>query len=102
MKTITKITRIENEKKNTMKKVAITNMIATTKKKLTVRIENEIEKTKFEQITNVKLLKKIKRITKKCKNKTIKLKQLFNENLMLFLTSSIDKKNLKKQNKLKQ
>ena len=66
MKTTTKIIRIENEKKNTMKKIVTANMI-TTKKKLTVRIEIEIEKTRFRQITDVELLKKIKKVIKKQK-----------------------------------
>ena len=75
MKTTTKITRIENEKKNTIKKITTANMIATKKKKkLTVRIENEIEKTKLRQITNVELLKRIKKATKKNKSETMKLR----------------------------
>ena len=70
MKTTTKITRIENEKKNTIKKESTANMIATKKKKkLTLRIENEIEKTGLRQITDVKLLKKIKKVIKKAKVK---------------------------------
>ena len=45
-------------------------MIATKKKKkLTLRIENKIEKTKLRQITDVKLLKKIKKTTEKAKMK---------------------------------
>ena len=39
-----------------------------------MRIENEIEKKRFRQIINIKLLKKIKRITKKSKSETMKLK----------------------------
>ena len=39
-----------------------------------MRIENKIEKKKFRQIINVELLKKIKKITKKSKNETMKLK----------------------------
>ena len=75
MKTTTRITKIENEKKNTVKKAATANMITTKKKKkLTVRIENKIEKKRFRQITNIKLLKRIKRITEKSKNETMKLK----------------------------
>ena len=75
MKTTTKITRIENEKKNTVKKAATANMMTTKKKKeLTVRIENEIEKKRFQQITDVKLLKRIKKVIKKSKNETMKLK----------------------------
>ena len=59
MKTTTKITRIENEKKNTVKKAATANMMTTRKKKkLTVRIENEVEKKRLRQITDIKLLKK--------------------------------------------
>ena len=75
MKTTTKITRTENEKKNTVKKAATANMMTTKKKKeLTVRIENEIEKKRFQQITDVKLLKRIKKVIKKSKNETMKLK----------------------------
>ena len=75
MKTTTKITKIENKKKNTIKKATTANMMTTKKKKeLTVRIKNEIEKKKFRQITNIKLLKRIKRATKKSKSETMKLK----------------------------
>ena len=39
------MTKIENEKKNAMKKMITTNIITTKKKKkLTMKIENEIEK----------------------------------------------------------
>ena len=49
MKTTIKITRTENEKENIVKKTATANMMTTKKKKeLTVQIENEIEKKKFE------------------------------------------------------
>ena len=44
------------------------------KKELTVRIENEIEKKRLRQITDIELLKRIKRITKKSKNETMKLR----------------------------
>ena len=75
MKTTTKITRTENEKKNTVKKAATANMMTTKKKKeLTVRIENEIEKKRFRQITDIELLKRIKRITEKSKSETMKLR----------------------------
>ena len=75
MKTTTKITRTENEKKNTVKKAATANMMTTKKKKeLTVRIENEVEKKKFRQITDIELLKKIKKITEKSKSETMRLK----------------------------
>ena len=40
-----------------------------TTKKLTVRIENEVEKTRFRQIINIELLKKIKKTTKKARIK---------------------------------
>ena len=75
MKTTRKITRTENEKKNTVKKATTVNMMTTKKKKeLTVRIKNEIEKKRFRQITNIKLLKRIKRTTEKSKSETIKLR----------------------------
>ena len=75
MKTTTKMTRIENEKKNTVKKAATANMMTTKiKKELTVQIENEIKKKRFRQITNIKLLKKIKSATEKSKNETMKLR----------------------------
>ena len=69
------MTRIENEKKNAIKKMITTNMTATEKeKKLTMKIENEIEKKELRNITNVELLKKIKRIIEKSKSETMKLK----------------------------
>ena len=68
------MTRIENEKKNAMKKMITTNMTATKKKKLTMKIENEVEKKELRNITNVELLKKIKRIIEKSKSETMKLK----------------------------
>ena len=75
MKTTTKITKIENEEKNTVKKTATANMMTTKKKKkLTIRIENEIEKKRLRQITNIELLKRIKRATKKNKSETMKLR----------------------------
>ena len=75
MKTTTKIIRIENEKKNTVKKAATANIMTTKKKKeLTVRIENEIEKKRFRQITNIELLKRIKKVTEKSKSETVKLR----------------------------
>ena len=75
VKTTTKITRTENEKENTVKKATTTNMMTTRKKKeLTVRIENEIEKKRLRQITDIELLKRIKRITEKSKSETMKLR----------------------------
>ena len=45
VKAATKMTRIENEEKNAMKKMTTANMTATKKeKKLTMKIENEVEK----------------------------------------------------------
>ena len=73
IKTATKITRIENEKENTMKKIITTNITAT-KKKLTMKIENEVEKKRLRNITNIEFLKKVKRITENNKNETMKLK----------------------------
>ena len=72
IKAVTKITRIENEKKNTMKKMTTTNMTAT-KKKLTLKIKNDVEKKRLRNITNVEFLKRIKRIIEESKNETIKL-----------------------------
>ena len=75
MKTTTKITKTENEEKNTVKKAATANMMTTKKKKkLTVRIENEIEKKRLRQITDIELLKRIKRVTEKSKSETMKLR----------------------------
>ena len=69
------MTKIENEEKNAMKKMITANMTATKKeKKLTMKIENEIEKKELRNITNVELLKKIKRIIEKSKSETMKLK----------------------------
>ena len=48
IKAATKTTRTENEKENTMKKVITANMTATKKKKMTLKIENEIEKKNCE------------------------------------------------------
>ena len=57
------MTKIENEKKNAIKKMITTNITATKKKKkLTMKIENEVEKKELRNITNVEFLKKIKRI----------------------------------------
>ena len=75
IKTATKITRIENEKKNTMKKMITANMTATKKKKeMTLKIKNEIEKNKLRNITNIELLKRVKKATKNSKSETMKLK----------------------------
>ena len=75
VKAATKMTKIENEKKNAMKKMITTNMITTKKeKKLTMKIEIEIEKKELRNITNVELLKRVKRIIEKSKSETIKLK----------------------------
>ena len=49
VKAATKMKKIENEKKNAMKKMTTTNMTTTKKKKkLTMKIENEIEKKNCE------------------------------------------------------
>ena len=49
VKAATKMTKIENDEKNAMKKMIPTNMTATKKKKkLTMKIENEIEKKNCE------------------------------------------------------
>ena len=48
--------------------------MTTKKKKLTLKIENKIEKQKFAQISNVERSKKVKRTTKNFKNETIKIK----------------------------
>ena len=63
IKAATKITRIENEKKNTMKKIITANIIAI--KEMTLKIENDVEKKELRNITNVKFLKRIKRIIEK-------------------------------------
>ena len=68
------MTKIENEEKNAVKKVITTKMTATKNKKLTMKIENEVEKKELRNITNVELLKKIKRIIEKSKSETMKLK----------------------------
>ena len=81
-----------------MKKMITANMIATKKKKeITLKIENEVEKNKLRNITNIELLKRVKKATKDSKNEAMKLKRLFSENLMLFLASSMIKKELKKE-----
>ena len=52
IKTVTKITKIENEKKNSMKKIITANITATKKeKKMTLKIENDVEKkiTKYNE-----------------------------------------------------
>ena len=73
IKAATKITRIENEKKNTIKKMITANMTAM-KKKMTLKIENKIEKKKLQNITNVEFLKRIKKTTENSKSETMKLK----------------------------
>ena len=62
---------------------------------MTLKIENDVEKKRLRNIMNVELLKKIKKTIEYSKNETIKLKWFFNENLMLFLVSSMIKKELK-------
>ena len=58
-----------------MKKMITINMTATKKeKKLTMKIENDVEKKKLRNITNVEFLKNVKRIIEKSKNETMKLK----------------------------
>ena len=96
IKAATKITRIKNENENTMKKMITANMTATKKeKKMTMKIENEVEKKKLQNVTNIEFLKRIKRAIENSKSETMKLKWLFSENLMLFLASSMIKKELK-------
>ena len=73
IKAATKITKTENEKKNTMKKMITANMI-TTKKKMTMKIENKIEKKRLRNITNIEFLKKVKRVIENNKSETMKLK----------------------------
>ena len=69
------MTRIENEEKNAMKKMITTNITATKKKKkLTIKIENEVEKKELRNITNVEFLKKIQKVIEKSKSETMKLK----------------------------
>ena len=75
IKTATKVTRIESEKKKAMKKMITANLTATKKKKeMTLKIENEIEKNELRNITDVELLKRVKRVTKDSKSETMKLK----------------------------
>ena len=75
IKAATKITRTENEEENTMKKMITANMTTMKKeKKITMKIENEIEKKKLQNITNIELLKKIKKAIENSKSETMKLK----------------------------
>ena len=75
VKAATKMTKIENEKKNAMKKMITTNITTTKKeKKLTIKIENDVEKKELRNITNVEFLKKIKKVIEKSQSETIKLK----------------------------
>ena len=41
---------------------------------MTMKIENEVEKKKLRNITNIELLKRIKKIIENSKNETMKLK----------------------------
>ena len=41
---------------------------------MTLRIENEVEKNKLRNITNIEFLKKVKRITENSKSETMKLR----------------------------
>ena len=41
---------------------------------MTLKIENEIEKNELRNITDIELLKKVKRVTENSKNETMKLK----------------------------
>ena len=75
IKTATKVTRIESEKKKAMKKMITANLTATKKKKeMTLKIENEIEKNELRNITNIEFLKKVKKATEDSKSETMKLK----------------------------
>ena len=75
VKAATKMTRIENDEKNAMKKMITTNITTTKKKKkLTMKIEKKIEKKELRIITNVELLKKSKKVIEKSKSETMKSK----------------------------
>ena len=51
------------------------NLTATKKKKkMTLKIENEIEKNELRNITNIEFLKKVKKATEDSKSETMKLK----------------------------
>ena len=67
------MTRIENERKNAMKNMITTN-ITTTKKKIDDENRKRSRKKKLRNITNVELLKRIKKIIEKSKSETMKLK----------------------------
>ena len=50
-------------------------MIAAKKeKKLTIKIENDVEKTKLRTIIDINFLKRIKRVTENIKNEAINLR----------------------------
>ena len=74
VKTITKIIRNENEKKKRKKSDYSKHSSDKKKKKLIIKIKNDVEKTKLRLMFNVKLFKKIKRITKEFKSEAIKLR----------------------------
>ena len=75
IKTATKVTRIESERKKAIKKMITANLTATKKKKeMTLRIENEVKKNELRNITDIEFLKKIKRATENSKSETMKLK----------------------------
>ena len=51
------------------------NLTATKKKKeMTLRIKNEIEKNELRNITNIELLKRVKRATENSKSEAMKLR----------------------------
>ena len=95
VKAVTKIIRNEIEDENIINKTTTANMMTTRKeKKLTLRIENGVGKTGLRQISDVKLLKRIKRATEESKSETMRLRWLLSGDLMLFLASSAVKKEL--------
>ena len=102
IKTITKITKNENERKKVVEKITTTSIIkAKREKKLILKVKSEFEKKKLRIIFDVEFFKRIKKITKIFKNETIELKWLFSDDLMIILTSTAIKKKRKKEKKKK-
>ena len=75
IKAATKIIRTENEKKKHSEKNDHSKHDSDEKrKKMTMKIENEVEKKKLRNITNIQFLKKIKKAIEDSKSETMKLK----------------------------
>ena len=86
-------------KKKTVKKAATINIMTTKKKRIDSANWKRNRKKKTSTDNEYKIVKENQKNYKKRKSEPVKLKWFFNQNLMLFLTSAIVKKKLKKKTK---